>query len=228
MKSFNLIVLMLIGNFVFGQIDDYGSSNVYVNRNHDQVIINEYRITLEDYWALPIKSTLYNMPLNCDEGITLRPANKFFWKFGVTWIFGEDIPSSKVYVYDSLGNLNREINDAELFCFIGSKKPIFIRDTKLMSIDLATGVEEIIFEFDRTKYTFHSPRDYDGNGLPNKFDYYWGGIRGCIFSINPQNDEGYTFVIDASKKRLTFWLEGSYTNIQNGPMPSEGVIKEDY
>jgi hypothetical protein len=165
------------------------------------------------------------MPLNCDEGIQLLPSNSFSWEKNLTIIYGENIAENRVYIFDSSGKVIRKLENVELFTFIGDVYPIFIRETKILSINLDTGQEDLIFEFDKTKYTFHSPNDPDGEGLPEKFDYYWGGIRGEIFSTNYEIEDGYTFVIDAMKKELIFWLQGHYTDLKNVQPPDKGLIK---
>lgn len=221
---FFLISCILLSNFTKGQTFEYSGSNVFVNRNHDQIIINEYYLSPENYWGLPGKSTLYNLPLDCEEGMQLKPSNEYNWAKNLSIIYGQDIPNKRVFIYDKSAQLLRQIDHAELFTFLNDNIPVFIRGTKIIYLNLETGQEDLIYEFDKQKYTFHSPLSEDGPGFPIKFDYYWGGIRGQIYSTDYKTEDGFTFVIDTQKKELIFWLQGNFTQFKNVLPPEKGLI----
>ncbi len=226
-KLFFLIGYLLLSSFSKGQTLAYSNSSVFVNRNHDQIIINDYHLSTEDYCGLPKKSVLYNMPLDCEKGIVLNPSNNFSWSGSLTFFYGEDIPNKHVFIYNKTGLLLKQIDNAELFIFLYDNYSLFIRETKIIGINLETGKEDLIYEFDKVKYTFHNPLAEDGPGLPGKFNFYWGGIRGKIFSTDNRIENGFTFVIDPQKKELLFWLQGDFSNLQNVPQPVKGIIKND-
>jgi hypothetical protein len=214
MKPIILVLSIIVSNSLFAQEQEY-YAGIAANSYNGQIIISDFYLGPTDFKELPSKSTLYILPLKCGEGIELNPSNIFNWGRNNSIIYGESFIERKVFLYDIKGKLIREIENAELFTFLYDNYPVFVRGTRILTLNLDSGLEDLIYEFDSLNYTFRYPGD-DGYDLPNKFDYYWGGIRGYIFALKSDNmdanyDEDldiYTFVIDPKTKELTFWKLG--------------------
>ncbi len=222
---------------LLSQEREYAGSTILVSRFYDQIIESEYSESGENYYAPPVRSLLYTLPINCDSAIELTPCNNYDWFSKEKFIYGENINDRKVYLFTRKGKVFKELDNAELFKPLGTNKAIFIREyltwnesdrinPQVIMYDFENDEEIILYEFDKDKYTFHSPNDPDGPGLYRKLDYYLGGIRGVLFSTDWHREEGYTFVIDIRQKKLKFWLKKEWidTDIRN-PIPEEGRIK---
>jgi len=211
-----LIVILLLKSSGYSQDNKYDHSQVFVNQFLNQIIIDYFS---NYFWSLPDESILYKLPLNCDSAIELTPCRYFDWIYGNDMIYGE--ANHGVYIFNKDGIQIKLLENAKIFSPLYGYKTAFIREylswderinPQLILYNIKTGEEELIYEFNKEKFTFFSPNDQDGVSLPVRFDYYWGGIRGIIYSTNWHIEEGYTFVVDPDKKELIFWLHGYHMN----------------
>lgn len=237
MKISALIFVIMIPMFGQSQDKQYSGTTVKVSPFYNQIIESNYYESGEDYYAAPYESLLYNLPLNCDSVIQLKPCNNFDWFSKERYIYGENIDKRKVYLFTQKGIIFKTLENAELFAYHGGNKAIFIREyltwnesdrinPQVILYDFENDEEIILYEFDKVKYTFHNPVDEDGPGLPKNFDYYYGGIRGTLSSTDGNIEHGYTFVIDIKQKKLKFWLDRKWTDTDiRKPVPEEGKIK---
>jgi hypothetical protein len=238
MRIISLIIILTIPFIVQCQNDNYVYSTIKIGPYHNQIIESSYYDTGGNYCAPPYESILFPIPINCDSAIILKPCNNFEWFSNDSLIYGENINERKVYLYSKKGILFRVLDNAEVFVYFYDNFAIFIREyiswneidrinPQVILYYHKTDQEIVLYEFDKEKYTFHDPNDMDGPGLPRKFDYFYGGIRGTISSTDITIENPYTFVIDINNKALTFWLDREWTetDIRKSPIPEEGIIK---